>query len=76
VRGVGKAMRDSGDVGRAEETVEAIGAQIEALDALVEGELAAMDSRFDPQTTVLDDITLKPKKTNVTVRFLGLVWIA
>ncbi|MDZ4774963.1 MAG: type IV secretion system DNA-binding domain-containing protein [Planctomycetota bacterium] len=76
IRGVGKAMRDSGDVDRAEETVEAIGARITELDAAVEAEFGAMDSRFDPETTLLEDIVLKPKKTNVTVRFVGLVWIA
>lgn len=75
-RGVGKAMRDAGDVGRAEETVVAIGADIQELDARIEAELASMESRFDPETTLLEDIVLKPKKTNVTVRFLGLVWIA
>ena len=76
VRGVGRAVRESGDVDRAQETVAAIEQQIRDLDTQVETELGTMESRFDPQTTPLEDIVLKPKKSNVTVRFVGLVWIA
>ncbi len=76
VRGVGRAMRDASDVDRAQETVGSIGAQIQALDAQLQTELGALDSRFDPETQPLEDVVIKPKKTNVTVRFLGLVWVA
>jgi hypothetical protein len=76
VRGVGRAMRDAGDVDRAQETVASVEAQIQSLDAQLQSDLAALDSRFDPMTQPLEDVVLKPKKSNVTVRFLGLVWIA
>ncbi|MBL8857365.1 MAG: ATP-binding protein [Planctomycetes bacterium] len=75
MRGVGKALRDSGDVDRAEENVESISAKIKELDASLEAELSAMDARFDPLLVPLEDLALKPKKTNVTVSFIGLVWI-
>jgi hypothetical protein len=76
VRGVGRAMRDASDVDRAQETVGSVEAQIAALDAQMQAVLAALDARFDPMTQPLEDVVLKPKKGNVTVRFLGLIWIA
>lgn len=44
-------------------------------DEQIESELAAMDARFGPLTRSLEDIFIQPKKTNVTVGILGLVWV-
>ena len=68
-------MKQAGDVGRAEETVGAIDQQIQELDAELQSELAAAAASADPATEKLETLTLRPKKTDITVRNLALVWL-
>lgn len=70
-----RATKESGDVGRAEETIEAIQQQKSDLNAQFEAEVAAIDSGADPLTMPLDKIVIKPKKTNIKVRALVLAWM-
>ncbi|MBY0311407.1 MAG: hypothetical protein K2W85_05010 [Phycisphaerales bacterium] len=72
---VGRASKESGDVGRAEETIEAIQQQEAELNAQFEADLASIDAGADPQTMPLEKIVIKPKKTNIKVRALVLVWM-
>ncbi|HEX2641970.1 MAG TPA: ATP-binding protein, partial [Thermoanaerobaculia bacterium] len=48
VRGVGRAMEERGDVGRAEENVETLKAQLTELNAQMETEIDRLEERFDP----------------------------
>ena len=48
VRGVGRSMQQSGDVGRAEETVETYQKQLEDLNAQFKEEMDALSSKSDP----------------------------
>lgn len=72
---VGRASKESGDVGRAEETIEAIQQHEADLNAQFEADLASIDAGADPQTMPLETIVIKPKKTNIKVRALVLVWM-
>jgi hypothetical protein len=74
-RGAGRTMKQAGDVGRAEESEGAIAQQIEDLNARCQAEIDALASATDPITEKLDTITLRPKKTDITVRKLALVWL-
>ena len=73
-RGVGRAMKDSADVARADDTVESLKAQLAELDAQFSTEVAELEARLDPLTEPLETVTLKPKKTNIEVRLLALCW--
>ena len=73
-RTAGRTMKQAGDVGRANETVEAVQQQIQDLDAQLQDELAAAQAATDPATEKLETITLRPKKADVTVRRVALVW--
>jgi hypothetical protein len=75
MRGAGRAMAESKDVARAEENLEQLQADLAALNQQCEADLAGIDLRFDPQTEALEKIELKPKKSDVTVRFLALAWV-
>lgn len=72
---VGRASKESGDVGRASETIEAIQEQEADLNAQFEADLANVESSVDPQTMPLETLVIKPKKTNIKVRALVLVWM-
>lgn len=69
-----RAMAESKDVGRAEETLEAVQQQLAELQAQFEADVQAATSKLDPAAEVLEEICLKPKKTNITVRAVMLAW--
>jgi uncharacterized protein DUF87 len=74
VRGVGRSMKESEDVSRAQDNVAAIDQQLVALDQQFKDETAKLEQACDPQTEELGKVSLKPTKTNITVKFMSLVW--
>jgi hypothetical protein len=73
-RSAGRTMKQAGDVQRAEETEGAIQQQIAALEGELQAELAAQASATDPLSEALEKVALRPKKTDITVRRVVLVW--
>ncbi|HEX4961937.1 MAG TPA: ATP-binding protein [Thermoanaerobaculia bacterium] len=73
-RGVGRTFQERQDVGRAEETIEALQKQLADLNAELEHEVDNLGERFDPQAGELEVLGLKPRKTDVETRFLCLAW--
>ena len=65
LEGGGKSAADS---------VEAVHQQIAGLNAELEAELAALDTKLDPATEPFETVTLRPKKTGITVRLVALGW--
>ena len=74
-RGVSRSVKESQDVGRAQETVEALRQQLADLEAQFKSETAALETKVDPSTESLETISLKPKKTDISVRLVALVWV-
>jgi hypothetical protein len=73
-RGVGRSIKESQDIGRAQETVEAVNEQLSALDEQFKTETAALAQSPDSQTEVLETTTVKPTKANITVKLVTLAW--
>jgi hypothetical protein len=73
-RGVGRTIKESQDIGRAKETVEAVEQQIQRLDEELRAETAAIEARFDAASEPLERQILKPKRSNIAVRLVALVW--
>ncbi len=67
-------MKESGDVARAQETVEAVNQQLADLDAQFKAETESLQQSGDPQTEELEKVSLKPTKSNISVKLLTLVW--
>jgi Helicase HerA, central domain len=74
VRGVGRSMKESQDVDRAEENVTAISQQLADLEAEFQSETAALERSLDPQTEQLEKVSLKPTKANIAVKLVTLAW--
>jgi hypothetical protein len=74
-RGVGRSMRDSKDVVRAQENEEVLRQQLEDLHTQCQAELTAMEAKLDPMTEKLEDVPIKPKKTNISVSLVALAWM-
>lgn len=74
-RGVGRTMKQSGDVDRAEENLAGARRAFEELDEEFRAEVEALDERFDPLTEELETLELRPNKSDVTVRHVSLGWL-
>lgn len=73
-RGVSRTAKESSDIERAEENAESVRQQLAELEAKFQEELSAAATKFDPAAAELEKITLKPKKTGVSVRAVVLAW--
>jgi len=67
-------MKQADDVGRAQESVEAIAQQSADLEAQFKAETDALEKLADPQTEELEKVSLKPTKANIAVKLLALGW--
>jgi len=74
-RGVSRTARESADVGRAIESVEAVRARITELEQQFQADLDAIHAAVDPHTEPLEQLTIRPKKTGIKVRVLTLAWV-
>jgi len=74
-RGVSRTMDAQGDVTRAKETVEALQQQLADLQAQFDAEANELASQIDPLTESLETIEIKPKKTDISVQLVALVWM-
>ena len=75
VRGVGRSMKESQDVDRAEDNVSAISQKLADLEAEFQSETAALERSLDPQTEQLEKVSLKPTKANIAVKLVTLAWV-
>lgn len=75
LRGMGRAMDQSGDVIRAGETVEALEQQLSDLDAQFRSETDALGQAIDPFTETFEIVELRPSKANIHVQLVALVWV-
>jgi hypothetical protein len=73
-RRASRAMEESGDVTRANETVAAVQQQMADLQAQFESESNALAEKIDPLTEPLEAVSIKPKKTDIQVQLTALVW--
>ncbi|HEY0939167.1 MAG TPA: hypothetical protein VGE08_03625 [Steroidobacter sp.] len=74
-RSAGRLGKESGDVGRAEESREAIQQRLSDLQTELESEVARLRSELDPATVRIEQISVKPRKSDIDVRTLALLWV-
>jgi len=73
-RSVGRASKERTDVAHAEADARALREQVEALNAELEAEVARLESEYDPQAIRLESAPVKPRKADIAVEDLALVW--
>lgn len=73
-RGAGRVSRQSSDVTRADETVQALSAQYEELQSALQAEIDALGASFDAQSEELEEVVIKAKAADVTVPLVALAW--
>jgi hypothetical protein len=74
-KSLGRASQQREDIARAEETVEALQKQLTDLQAEFDAETAKIAASIDPMTEELSPVIVKPRKTDITVQLVSLVWM-
>jgi len=75
MRDVGRSMDESGDVKRAEQTLESVKQKRAELEAEFQSELEDLQDKSDPTTEPLEGVLMRPRKSDISVDALGLVWM-
>ena len=74
IRGAGRAIKESQDVGQAEENVAALHQQLADLEAQFKSESEALAAATDPLNEKLESIAIRPTKANIAVKLVALAW--
>ncbi len=75
VRQAGQAWRQGQDVDNAEESVAAVNALLDDLDAQAKAEMEALKAKFDVSKAPLETVKVAPLKKNILVTACGLAWV-
>ncbi len=73
-RGVSRSMKESQDINRAEDTVESLKQRLTDLENDLNDQIERLNLKLDPQQEVFETFEIRPKKTNISVRLVSLVW--
>ena len=75
MKSASRMRKESMDVARAEETVEAIKAQLAEMEARLTEDIAQLEGQFDPAREELEEVLIKPKSADITLEVFSLVWL-
>jgi hypothetical protein len=74
-RGAGRIAKERADVARAEEDLEAARARRAEVESSLQAAVAAMSRRLDSSQIVIEPAPLAPRKGDITVGTVALVWV-
>jgi hypothetical protein len=74
MRGVGRAAREKADVARAAQEVEVLRTRLADMEDEFRGEAARIQQEFEPEGIEIREILIRPRKTDIAVGDLALVW--
>jgi hypothetical protein len=74
IKSAGRVMKESQDVGHAEENVAVLQQQLADLEAQFKSESDALAAATDPLNEKLEAISIKPTKANIAVKLVALAW--
>jgi hypothetical protein len=73
-RGMARTVQQTQDVGRAKEDLATYQQQLEELQAQFNQETADLQAKIDPQNETFTTVTVRPKKTDISVQVVALLW--
>ena len=74
-RGVGRASKQADDVDRAREDIDTYTEKLEDMENELASEIEEIEDRFDVDALELDELMLKPRKSDIDIRHLALAWV-
>ena len=75
MRSASRIRKESQDVDRAEERMQATRLELEELDERLQEDIERIEATFDPENEDIQEVLIKPKSTDMTQEFFGLVWL-
>ncbi len=75
MRDMSRSLDEAGDVKRADQVVEAAKQKVAELDAQLQAEIDALKIKMDPDSEALERVLVRPRKGDISVDALGLVWM-
>jgi hypothetical protein len=75
MRSASRIRKESMDINRAQQTLEATRLQLEDLDQRFRKDLERTEAAFDPESEPIGEVLVKPKGSDLTLEFFGLVWL-
>jgi hypothetical protein len=73
-REIGRSMKESRDKEGAEANLKTLQQERANLETQFQSEVNALETKTNPLTEDLENISVTPTKTNITVRLVALVW--
>ncbi|MCE5293159.1 MAG: hypothetical protein LLF94_00910, partial [Chlamydiales bacterium] len=70
----GQISKDSQDAQNAQDSVEGLQQQLATIQKQMDDELAKTTLNMDPQSIALDTISISPRKSDISVEKVGLIW--
>jgi uncharacterized protein YdgA (DUF945 family) len=67
-------VKESKDVGVAEENITALQQQLADLEAQFKSESDALAAATDPLNEKLETVSIKPTKANIAIKLIALAW--
>ena len=74
IRGISRSRKESQDIQRAEENVDALQEQLRELESELNEEIENIALQYDAQGETLEAIKIRPKKSNISPHVVGLGW--
>ena len=74
-RGVGRSMKESEDVTRANESLAEVQQAQADMESQMQAEISALDSGKTATTETFETLSIKPKRTGVQVQLVALAWV-
>ena len=71
---MGRAAREKGDIARARKNLELQREKLAALEQEFEEEIATVQDSADPSLLTLDKIAIRPRKSDISLERIALVW--
>jgi hypothetical protein len=74
-RSAGRLGKEGGDVDRAEDNREVLQQRLTEMQSELEAEISRLRSELDPATVAIEQTSVKPRKTDIDVRTIALLWV-
>jgi len=74
-RGIGRSIRERGDIARAEETAAALRQRLDAVQDELAEEIGLLEAEMDSESGVVDTLVFRPGKGAITVVLVALAWV-
>jgi hypothetical protein len=75
VKSASRVRKEKMDVERAKERAEAVRRRMEELEEKLQEDIDSMEFSFESQAEEVEEILVKPKSTDITLKTFGLVWM-